>query len=905
MNETSSQRDFPLADTEYCLVQDAQSGMVKTHSGPMSVSLSGKDRLVVLDTSSGPHRFVEAVTADKAKQQKVVVPESSYAILANPAFEERKAHPSGGKEDTPKLAMGQSVVLIGPDSFSLWPSQIVEVVEGHSLRKNEYLLIRVINEEAAKLNWDKAVVKARVSSKAAAPSKAAGTEAEKAAEADKSSESFVLSSLAMIKTGDLHIVKGTDVSFYIPQTGIEVVRDEASGDWIRDAVTLEAVEYCVLVSQEGRKRFENGPQVVFPEPTESFIGADSDEANPSRETAQKNPLSELELRADSVSKRKFRAIELNEKAGVYVRVIADYTAPDIEAVGITGAKQRDYVAGEELFITGEMQPIYWPRAEHMLIGYSGKVRHYAVAIPSGQGRYVLNRLNGRIRVEKGEKMLLPDPRTEVIVRRTLSKSVCALLYPGNSDVVAYNVAMGEEKTSGGVSASYLSSGLAIADAMSHSLDTMNFGGVTRGRSAKAREKASSDFAGDVTDRGGTYSEPRSITLDGDKFNGVVAISPWKNYAAMLVRKDGTSRVVESPETALLEYDEEPHALKLSTGTPKSDRNPLVTAYLRVKNNSVSDLVTARTKDYVDVTIKVTYVASFTGDDKSKWFGVDDYTGYLCDRMRSMIMNCVGKTAIGDLFANSTDIIRDLILGKSGDGEQERPGRRLEEIALHISNVDVFEVTIHERIKSLLIGAQQDAIQQALALGKQERDVAFAKTSEGLKRALAAEISITEVEHEKLQREKIARVTETQMAAVKSNADLAAARAVAEKELETAKSDVADIVRGRDLATEQQRIDIATKDVVVENLRIGAEVSAVTEKAKAITPDMIAALQRFGDDEMTTRTAEALAPLKMLGVAGGKGILEVIGELVAGSQLSENLVKKLQKPANGSSRSLVD
>ena len=39
------------------------------------------------------------------------------------------------------------------------PQQEAKVIEGHHLRSNQYLLGRVYDEEAAKANWQKAVLK--------------------------------------------------------------------------------------------------------------------------------------------------------------------------------------------------------------------------------------------------------------------------------------------------------------------------------------------------------------------------------------------------------------------------------------------------------------------------------------------------------------------------------------------------------------------------------------------------------------------------------------------------------------------------------------------------------------------------------------------------------------------------
>src|SRR5437899_620329 len=89
--------------------------------------------------------------------------------------------------------------------------------------------------------------------------------------------------------------------------------------------------------------------------------------------------------------------------------------------------------------------------------------------------------------------------------------------------------------------------------------------------------------------------PRTITLD-TKYDGVVSVDVWTGYAALLVRKNGERRVVVGPQTVLLEYDERPMMLELSTGTPKTDERKLKTGFLRILNNSVSDSVVVETQD---------------------------------------------------------------------------------------------------------------------------------------------------------------------------------------------------------------------------------------------------------------------------------------------------------------------
>ncbi|KKM27699.1 hypothetical protein LCGC14_1572160, partial [marine sediment metagenome] len=60
------------------------------------------------------------------------------------------------------------------------------------------------------------------------------------------------------------------ISFYMPPTGVTVER-AGKGEWVRSAVTLERLQYCVLIDESGEKRYPQGPSVVFPAPTEKFV----------------------------------------------------------------------------------------------------------------------------------------------------------------------------------------------------------------------------------------------------------------------------------------------------------------------------------------------------------------------------------------------------------------------------------------------------------------------------------------------------------------------------------------------------------------------------------------------------------------------------------------------------------
>ena len=62
---------------------------------------------------------------------------------------------------------------------------------------------------------------------------------------------------------------------------------------------------------------------------------------------------------------------------------------------------------------------------------------------------------------------------------------------------------------------------------------------------------------------------------------------------------------------------------------------------------------------------------------------------------------------------------------------------------------------------------------------------------------------------------------------------------------------------------------------------------MARRAEAITPDLIAALQSFGDQAMVEKVAESMAPLAIL---GGESVSDIISRLIKGTVL-ENALKK--------------
>src|SRR6185503_3134082 len=154
MDERNQKRDLVLAPSEYAYMQDVTKGIVKTYTGPTVINPTAQERPVVFNAAT--KRF-EPCALEQAVQQAAIAPEGFYLILKNPSV--RGDHPAaGGVHPSPDLTVGRKINIHGPCDFPLWPGQIVKLVQGHHLRSNQYLLVRVYNEEEARRNWGKAVI---------------------------------------------------------------------------------------------------------------------------------------------------------------------------------------------------------------------------------------------------------------------------------------------------------------------------------------------------------------------------------------------------------------------------------------------------------------------------------------------------------------------------------------------------------------------------------------------------------------------------------------------------------------------------------------------------------------------------------------------------------------------------
>lgn len=824
------QKDLVLSINEYAYVLDRTKGNVLCHVGPTKTSLSQSDELVRFEPKSKKFRpcgYNEAISLFAS------APENWYLVLKNPTKSGRRPT-AGTSNNLPEdIEIGRKINIPGPVSFALYPGQMAKVVKGHALRTNQYLLARVYDAARASVEGGQVI------------------------DADGN---VVVPEKKDYVNGQILVIKGTDISFYIPPTGIEVIplqNNDALG-YIRDAVTLERLEYCILKDEDGNKRYVHGPEVVFPEPTESFV------------TSPKGGFI-------------FRAIELSKISGIYVKVIAEYADDDGTV----------HPVGEELFITGDNQMIYYPRPEHAIINYDEKILHHAIAIPEGEGIYVMNRINGEIKTVRGPAMYLPDPRTEVVVKRKLSQRECNLWYPGNQTALAYNAGLTEKSLEKAIAKSVkvatanLDSSTATAYSVSNSVSNIN-----REFQTLAYLESNAGIS-----RGTSYTKPRTITLD-NKYDGVVSLDVWTGYAVNVVSKNGTRKVVRGPQTILLDYDQTLEELQLSTGKPKTTDKVEHTVFLRYENNKVSDIISVETKDFVECSVKVSYCVDFDPAYMDSWFSVDNYVKYLCDRIRSLLKREVKKHTVEDFYQNYSDIVRNIAIDYSENTTSEKAsnkheGRFFRENGMFVKDCEVLSLTIESEIAEILESHQRDMVEKSLELSDAEARVKVAEALFDAEKKENELASTKLINRMNLQGEEARRKLEIQAEVNRKQEAEKQAAKQAEKDMQV----LIDAIHEAEMTRKQKETDanIAEKQALadIEKAKQEAYAKTVADVMKSIQPDLVAAIQAQSESKVFNSIATGIAPYA---IGNGESAAEFVDRLLRGTTL-EGIVNKFAPNSN--------
>ena len=153
-------KELVLPPGTYAYMQDVSKGTIRTFTGPVVINQTAQEVPVKYDPSKG--EFTRARSLDDAVRKSPVAVQGYYCVLFNPVnpndpVKEQPNKGEGGRVD-PDLCIGERVIIPGPCMFPLWPGQHAQVIRGHQISRNEYLKVRVYDEEEARKNWGKAIV---------------------------------------------------------------------------------------------------------------------------------------------------------------------------------------------------------------------------------------------------------------------------------------------------------------------------------------------------------------------------------------------------------------------------------------------------------------------------------------------------------------------------------------------------------------------------------------------------------------------------------------------------------------------------------------------------------------------------------------------------------------------------
>ena len=379
-------------------------------------------------------------------------------------------------------------------------------------------------------------------------------------------------------------------------------------------------------------------------------------------------------------------------------------------------------------------------------------------------------------------------------------------------------------------------------------------------------------------RGVSYTKPRTIVLD-TKYEGVVTVSPWTGYAVNVVSKSGKRETIVGPATRMLDYDETLEIVNLSTGKPKTADRLLSTAYLRIDNNKVSDIVMAKTSDHVDVALKVSYNVNFLREHKDKWFAVDNYVKHLCDKMRSDLMCTIKKVGIEEFYANSTELVKATVLGADGKG------RIFTENGMMVTDVELLGVEVEAKVAKMLNEHQANMITRMLELSDATRKSEMEKKLAEYERAEAQLNYDTKMHNLKLNQEvELKRLSDAAAIAEKKRAEEAAATQ-AKADMQVILTAIHEQQLARDRANDDEKINTERQLAEIEKTKGDAYAKQIVEMLQAIQPGMIEAMQGQTNAALMNGICATLAPEA---IARNESVSEAVTRLVKGTTLEETL-----------------
>jgi major vault protein len=186
-----------------------------------------------------------------------------------------------------------------------------------------------------------------------------------------------------------------------------------------------------------------------------------------------------------------------------------------------------------------------------------------------------------------------------------------------------------------------------------------------------------------------------------------------------------------------------------------------------------------------------------------------------------------------------------------------------------------------------VEAQHTTVQRTLQLSAERKELEATKEKEGIKQEVARVQSATEQLMQTLAIQTAAERLKARLADLAGEAQAKEQELAAQLAAQTVQTQISTAELARKKARDEQELALTQQQLAQYLERLQAEVQAVVDKAGAVSPHLVAALQAFSERALAEKMAETMSPLAIL---GGKSVADVFAQLLKGTVL-EGVLKQ--------------
>jgi major vault protein len=860
----------------------------------------------------------------------VELSDSQYAVLFNP-LGENDGGPNGkfraGRNESRPVRNGTRAMIPGPCSFYLRPGQRVDVRDAHELASNQYLVVKVYGEVESGAPYYQVTARSAAITRATAESPVDAIA--KAAEAG--GEPVVL------KRGQLIVIRGLDTQFYIPPTGVDIVPDTSVDE---SGATLSA-------SAAQRLLATLGPAEPPPATAAKSERADDDDAGATGAAVEEEPQ----------GRRRGIAAVVDQSARSRQRVPAAMPAAAAAptAPGFGPPPQPPPPPPQQtLSELGSLAAV-----RRAIEREARQTRLVRQAVVLGEKEYcVIIDADGKREIKVGPARVFPGPYDvfmvegsknrvydayELLPQRALWLRVIAPIsrellaarlprafqldrdayYPGDelllTGVSTFFVPFNEievlspqtgESVVGNDHRSVFIEAIGIDQKSGIYVRDLATGEVrlVRGKQSylvdpRKEVQITRTVPADAWNLWIAANEPHKRTHGAVTTPWALSISVPHNMAALATSADG-QRVIQGPCVELLGYEETLTPVLLSTGTPKTDHEPLRTCFLRVGGNRITDVILVETLDFVAISARVSLSVTFIPEQKDRWFHHENYIQVLVDHLRSIVRGRCRAMPLAALWSQIPAVVRDTILGERAAGGG-RPGRPFPENGMTVTEVEVLSADIVDpKIAALMQRVQSEFVELQIGDRQAQEALTSARLRADVERQrmeLAAAAKDREAKLAELVRglvhvAAIARLSDEEALATERQAlgdarEAAALAARIERASKEGEAERAALKRDAEARAASRRVEDEAAVETQRKLRdlevvlIQAQSVATVAERQAVQAGLVEALTALGDKALL---AEVAHNMNLVSLFKGKDVGQILAEVLGGTPVIPTL-----------------